>query len=117
MIANISLAIPPCHLEPEAKPLFETDQRSVLPALAALGRPAPLAIMGAMTEEIALLIAELTEARVVQHGNQEYHCGKLWGCPKVHSPQLTGLPEPNPDKLAPLQQPDRQSAPPSSKYC
>lgn len=40
---------------------------------------APLGIMGAMTEEIEQLVAELTEAQIIRHGNREYHCGQLWG--------------------------------------
>lgn len=39
----------------------------------------PLAVMGAMPEEVAHLVAEVEGARVVRRGNREYHRGTLWG--------------------------------------
>jgi adenosylhomocysteine nucleosidase len=38
-----------------------------------------LAVMGAMPEEVAHLLPELHDARVVRHGNRDFHRGTLWG--------------------------------------
>lgn len=37
------------------------------------------AIMGAMPEEVAHLVAELRDAATTRHGNRAYHRGTLWG--------------------------------------
>jgi adenosylhomocysteine nucleosidase len=39
----------------------------------------PLAVMGAMLEEVEHVVAELEEARSVSRGNRIYHRGTLWG--------------------------------------
>jgi adenosylhomocysteine nucleosidase len=55
------------------------SRREIVQRTRAAHRFMPLAVMGAMPEEVEHLVAELRDVRTVSRGNRAYHRGTLWG--------------------------------------